>query len=287
MPEGGVVLGKIDLHLHSTASDGRLSPRTLVLKAVELGLTAIALADHDSVDGVEEALQAAAAFPGLRVIPAVEISTDTPEGEVHILGYCLDYHDAALKEALKRFRESRVKRAEAIVSKLARLGVHVDWSRVKELAGAGSIGRPHIAQAMLEKGYIASLREAFNRYISQGGPAYVEREKMTPAEAVRLVTTARGLPVLAHPFTVNDPEAMVASLRPAGLVGLEAYYGNSTPESIERMAALARKFDLVPTGGSDYHGLDSDSEPMMGSVDVPPESVERLLALARQRGRPG
>ena len=277
-------MARVDLHIHSIASDGRLSPEDIVAKAAELGLAAIAIADHDTVDSVAPALAAARAFPGLIVIPAAEISTDVPKGEVHILGYFLDYTDGELMVALSQLRNSRRERARGMISKLANLGIHIDWQRVQEIAGSGAIGRPHIARAMLEKGYIASLKEAFTRYIGREGPAYVEREKMTPVEVVALILKANGLPVLAHPPTVNDPEAVVIELKAAGLVGLEAYYNNYRADEINRMLSLADKHGLIATGGSDYHGLDAATETMIGGVDVPVEAAERLIALAKQRG---
>ncbi len=154
-------MGKIDLHIHSSVSDGRFSPEEIVHKAAGLGMAVIALADHDSVDGIAPALLAARNFPQLSIIPSVEISTDTPDSEVHLLGYFIDYTDEELKATLERFRSSRQRRAQKMVARLGDLGIHISWSRVQEIAGSGSIGRPHVAQAMLEKGYIVSLREAF------------------------------------------------------------------------------------------------------------------------------
>ncbi len=180
-------MSKVDLHIHSTASDGRLSPAEVVCKAAEAGLTVIALADHDTVDGIAPALEAAKTFPRLKVIPGVEISTDVPQGEIHLLGYFIDYTHHELLNSLGRMRNSRQQRAQGMIAKLKNLGLSIEWGRVKEIAGSGSIGRPHIAQAMLEKGYIASIKEAFTKYIGWGGPAYVKREKMSPAEVVKLI----------------------------------------------------------------------------------------------------
>ena len=219
-------MSKIDLHIHSTASDGRLSPAEIVRQSMEHGLTIIAVADHDTVDGIVPALVAAKAFPGLKVIPAVEINTDVPYGEAHLLGYFIDYTNHELRDALQKLRNSRRKRAQGMIDKLGDLGIHIEWQRVQEIAGGSSIGRPHIAQAMLEKGYITSFKEAFTKYISRDGPAYVEREKITPVGAVELILRANGLPVLAHPFTINDPEMMIIELKAAGLVGIEAYYNS-------------------------------------------------------------
>jgi predicted metal-dependent phosphoesterase TrpH len=275
-------VSKIDLHIHSTVSDGRYSPEEIVRKAAALGLTFIALADHDSTDGIASAQAAALDFPELTVIPGVEINTDVPDGEAHVLGYFIDYEDGELQATLARLRNSRYGRAQKMLAKLADLGIHIEWQRVQELAGSGSIGRPHLAQAMLEKGYIASFSEAFTRYIGRDGPAYVERTKITPAEAVALILKCQGLPVLAHPLTVNDPETLVAELKAAGLVGLEAYYNSYNASETSRLVSLARKHDLITTAGSDFHGLDSSGETMIGDVEVPQDVVERLNTLVEQ-----
>jgi len=276
-------VSKVDLHVHTTASDGRFTPAEVVHKAVENGLTIIAIADHDSVDGIAPALMAAEAFPRLKVIPCVEISTDVPNGEVHILGYFIDYDNRDLQARLEKMRDSRRERAQGMIAKLKNLDIHIEWERVQEIAGTGSIARPHIARAMLEKGYVATLKEAFNKYIGRSGPAYVEREKMTPMEAVELVLWANGLPVLAHPLTMNDLEPAVIELKLAGLVGIEAYYNGYTAEEINTLVSLAKKYNLITTGGSDYHGLEGIKETTMGGVEVSMESAEQLIALAEQR----
>src|SRR3990170_4569708 len=225
-------MSKVDLHLHSCVSDGKYTPAEVVAKAAGLGLAVIALTDHDNVDGIAAALEAARNFPGLKVIPGVEISTDEAEGEVHMLGYFIDYTHPELLATLEKSRESRVGRAQEMVNKLAGLGLPLEWKRVLEIAGDGTIGRPHIAQALLEKGYISTFNEAFNKYIGDDGPAYVERIKITPTEAVEIILRAGGLPVLAHPFTTKNTEELVARLAPNGLVGIEAYSGKHTPEQV-------------------------------------------------------
>lgn len=276
-------MGQVDLHVHSTASDGRLTPAEVIREAAERGLVYIALADHDSVDGIAAAKAAAQSLPQLTVIPGIEISTDIPQGEVHILGYFIDYTDPELLAHLENFKNSRLRRAEQMVDKLADLGVRIDWQRVLEIAGTSTIGRPHIAQAMLEKGCVPSFKEAFDEYLGHGKPAYVEREKMLPAEAVAIIVKARGLPVLAHPLTSEDPEGLILELKPAGLVGLEAYYKDYTAEEVEGLVALAQKHDLIATGGSDFHGIEPDEETAIGGADVPLEAAERLIALAKER----
>jgi predicted metal-dependent phosphoesterase TrpH len=274
-------LGQADLHIHSTASDGRLTPAEVVKEAAERGLKFIALTDHDTIEGIVPALAAAKDFPNLKLIPGVEISTDIPAGEVHVLGYFFDYTSRELGAKLDRFRNSRLNRAKGMVAKLDKLGIHLDWQRVEQIAGSSVMGRPHIAQAMLEKGYIDSFKQAFTDYIGRDGPAYVEREKVTPAEAVALIIKARGLAVLAHPFTAGDPEAMAVELKSAGLAGLETYYDGYSDEEIEQLAAIAKRHELITTGGSDFHGLDS-TETAIGGIDLPLASVEQLIAKARE-----
>jgi predicted metal-dependent phosphoesterase TrpH len=275
-------MGKLDLHIHTTASDGSFSPAEIVRKSWDSGLTHIALCDHDSIEGVVPAQTAARNYAGLTVISGVEINTDTSLGELHILGYFIDCNNAELVTTLKKLRESRITRADRMIEKLHKMGMNIEPGRVKQLAGDGSIGRPHIAQALLEKGYVFSRGEAFEKYIGRGGPAYLERDKTTPAEAIQLIIRAKGIAVLAHPLTCENPESLIAELKPAGLMGLEAYYGNYNPAQIRELLRLTEKYGLVATGGSDFHGLDGQNEPLLGSVDVPLKCYESLMALANQ-----
>ena len=276
---------KADLHLHTTASDGRSSPQEIVGMAARLGLKVIAITDHDTVAGLAPALAAAKRYPDLRVIPGVEVSTDVPHGEVHVLGYFIDYLDDELASTLERLRNSRQVRAEKMVAKLALLGAPVDWERVREIAGGGSIGRPHVAQALVERGHISSSREAFVRYIGRNGPAYVERDKLTPEQVVELIVRARGLPVLAHPAEMEQLEEVMARLQKVGLAGIEAYYNGYPRKTVKYLASLASKYGLVASGGSDYHGVDNANETPIGKVAIPSECVEQLFALAAQRSR--
>ena len=273
-----------DLHVHSTASDGRFTPAEIVRMAVSAGLTVIALTDHDTIDGIAPALEAANQYPGLRLIPGVELSTDVSSGEVHVLGYFIDYNSQDFKTSLERMRNSRANRAEKMVAKLRELGCNIELERVHEIAGKGALGRAHIAQALLEKGYISSFKDAFSKYIGHGCPAYISREKLTPAEAVKLILQANGLPVLAHPFTAQNPEELVKELKVIGLVGMEVYYAGYLASEMNILLNIAQKYDLIPTGGTDYHGIDASSEITIGSTEVPAQSIERLMALAGQRG---
>jgi predicted metal-dependent phosphoesterase TrpH len=270
----------VDLHIHSTASDGKYTPEAIIARAAGLGLKYVSLTDHDSIDGIEPAIKAAKKFPDLTFIPGVELSTDLADGEAHILGYFIDYNNGELKKELEKFRDSRFGRGRRMVEKLAALGIAIDWARVQEIAGDGAIGRPHVAQAMQEKGYIKSFNEAFEKYIGHGGPAYVEREKITPEDAVALIVRCGGLPVLAHPFTVKKPEELVISLKRSGLIGIEAYYKDNTPQATKKTLKLAEKYGLVATGGTDYHGIDDSREVMLGGVEVPVKAAQKLISLA-------
>lgn len=277
-------MSKIDLHLHTSASDGRFTPAELVTRLAALGLEVIAITDHDTVAGVASALEAAKAFPRLTVIPGVEINTDVAHGEAHLLGYFISDTDDNLIKNLENLRNSRETRAKQMLAKLTGLGVDISWSRVQELAGSATIGRPHIAQALMEKGYIASFHEAFDRYIGRDGPAYVEREKITQEAAVALVLGAGGLPVLAHPYTVGEVEPMLRRLKEVGLVGLEVYYKDYSLAKVRELMGLARKYRLLATGGSDYHGIDEHTEVIPGNVDIPGEVADKLFAIAGARG---
>jgi predicted metal-dependent phosphoesterase TrpH len=292
----------VDLHLHTTASDGTLPPPRLVTLAQQRGLRHIAVTDHDSTEGVDAALGAASGS-ALEVIPGVELNTDVPwgprpgrasaasdpgrggnAGEVHILGYFLDHHDPALSERLSRMRASRLGRGEGMVRRLRDLGLDVTWERVQEIAGAaegGAVGRPHIARALVEGGYVATVREAFDRYIGNDGPAYVAREKLEPVEAVGIVRQARGVPVLAHPADIPDLETLLPRLIEAGLEGLECYYGTYSEGVVQGLVERARALGLAPTGGSDFHGPEVLPEFEVGGTPVPPEVVIELKQRAR------
>lgn len=277
-------MAKVDLHIHTNASDGKFTSTEIVRRAAELGLEIIAITDHDTVDGIPTALDAIKSYPKLRLIPGVELSTDVEKGEIHILGYFVDFTNKEFQASLETMRNSRVIRAHRMVENLAKMGVRIEWQRVQEIAGDGALGRPHIAQAMLEKGYITSIQDAFRKYIGHGGPAYVERDKLTPAEAVQLILKADGLPVLAHPLTAGDVEATIIELKAIGLVGLEVYYASYSFEDFNPLLGLAYKHGLIATGGTDFHGIDETTETMIGGADVPLRVAEQLIALAVQRG---
>ena len=277
----------VDLHLHTTYSDGRLKPAELVRLCADRGLEVIAVSDHDSTEGLDEVFEAASELPGLTVIPAIELSTDIPGAEVHMLGYFVDRHDPELQSALTRFRDGREHRAQRMVERLAELGLEVSWERVRELSGGGAIGRPHIAQAMVEAGHVRYPKDAFDRYLGRNGPAYAERAKLTPREAIAMLRANGAVPVMAHPTysasksdrdEVTQLREILTELKEAGLAGMEVHCGDYTPDQVEYLAALARELDLIACGGSDYHASGNPGEPEPGSVGPPPEAVEALRA---------
>ncbi len=274
---------RADLHSHTTYSDGRLTPTELVERAIANGLEVLAVTDHDCTDGLTEALEAASRYPSLLVIPGVELSTDVPGPEVHILGYFIRWQDAHLQRRLSRFRRSRLDRGRKMLAKLRKMGLDIPWQRVRELAGDGVVGRPHIAMAMLEAGHISSLDEAFESYIGRSGPAYVERERMTPVEATELIGRADGLAVLAHPRDIEDLDRLLDELMAVGLIGMEVYYQNYGQEDMARLLEVARRRSLLRLGGSDFHGIGGANERDLGDIPLPFEPVEQLLTLARQR----
>lgn len=268
-----------DLHTHSTASDGLLTPAELVHQAAAAGIKYFAVTDHDSTDGLAEARAAAEQYPDLVLIPGIEISTDVPEGEAHVLGYLLDFENEELQATLASFRDDRMGRAVRMVEKLENLSVPVSWDRIMEIAGDGAIGRPHIAQALMEAGHVASVREAFDLYLRNDGPAYAGRRKMLPEEAFRLIRQYGGVSVLAHPKETPQVESLLPGWVEAGLAGMEVYYGLYPDDLRAHLKALADQHGLLALGGSDYHGPGLAAECPLGGSNTPLEAGESLLAL--------
>jgi predicted metal-dependent phosphoesterase TrpH len=283
-----------DLHLHTTFSDGNLTPTQIVDLCAAQGMSYAAITDHDSTEGVGEALEAARRHQDLELIVGVELSTDVPESEIHLLGYFVDHEDAGFQRTLSAFRDGREGRARRMVERLDELGAPVSWERVEELSGGGAIGRPHIAQAMVEAGYVAYPRDAFDRYLGRNGPAYVERARLTPAEAVRLLVSNGAVPVMAHPtFSVprmddegiSELNRMLVDLRAEGLVGMEVYYGLYEPDVVALLKSMADELGLIPCGGSDYHASGNPGEARPGDVGPPASSVEALRAVRADLAR--
>lgn len=287
---------KTDLHVHTTGSDGLLSPEEVVALCRDNGVVAVAIADHDTVAGVRH-LKAAADrkpgsgsplsqtsffFEGVEIIPAVEINTELGEKEVHILGYFIPLEgDSEFDTLLEILRQSRTERVRLMLSRLGEMGLPLELRHVEKLARGESVGRPHVGKAMVEKGYVSSVREAFEKYLGVGKPAYVPRTHLAPVEAVRAITRAGGVAVWAHPAT-SGCDDILDELVDNGLCGLECIHPRHSSEDVLRYSSLARDLGLIATGGSDYHGPGSDEGGELGEwvVDY---SVVELLRNARRR----
>ncbi|MDD2371973.1 MAG: PHP domain-containing protein [Syntrophomonadaceae bacterium] len=266
-----------DLHIHTTASDGVLTPQEVIDKAVEIGLKGIAISDHDTVAGLEKARQYLNTTSYcLDFIPAVELNTEAEKEEVHILGYFIDPQNAALNQRLQDIRISRYHRSEQMVSRLQEAGLKINFTQVKELAQGESIGRPHVARALINNNYVASIDEAFEKYIGWGAPGYVPRYKFLPAEAIELIKNAGGIAVLAHPGLIKNKKKVLDIIN-LGIEGLEVFYPEHSPEQIEELLRLARRYHLLLTGGSDYHGPGgAESRANMGSAGVSKKLADQL-----------
>jgi predicted metal-dependent phosphoesterase TrpH len=259
----------IDLHVHSSASDGSYAPAEVVRLAKEGGLTALALTDHDTIDGVAEAAAAGEKY-GVEVIPGVEVSARFPGGSMHILGLYIDYTNGHLDERLAVLKRARNERNPQIIAKLNALGIPITLEQVEKISGRGQMGRPHIARALLEAGYIHDLQEAFDKYLGWHRAAYVSKFRFPQDEAIAMIREVQGIPVLAHPFTLGLGSAMalrnlLLELKGLGLAGLEVYYSEYTPEQEALYLKLARDLNLLVTGGSDYHGANKP-EITLGSM---------------------
>ena len=245
--------GGVDLHSHTTASDGTLRPRELVAEAARRGVRVLAVTDHDSTDGLAEAIEEAQRRPPLTIVPGIEINCDVEGAEIHILGYYMDYEARWFQDFCRAQREERRARVHRMADRLAELGMPIDPERVFALVQEGSAGRPHVARVMVERGYVKTVREAFDRYLAAGRPGHVPRTKLTPEDAVRLLRRAAGVPVFAHPG-LSDRDALIPSLVAAGLMGIECYYTEHSPAQRGAYVELCRQHGLVATGGSDFHG---------------------------------
>jgi hypothetical protein len=275
---------KIDLHTHTTASDGRLTPRELVGRAITDGVDVIGVTDHDTVDGIDEAV-AAAQGTSIGIVPGIELSARHEGRNVHVLGLFLDHASAGLRQTLVRLRADRERRGRLIVDKLRGLGLDVTWEDVCAQSGDGVVGRPHIARVLVAKGYVASVRDAFTPgFIADGGKADVPKQALSPVEAVRLVRDARGVAVVAHPGVGHHEGRaqplsveLLTQMRDAGMAGLEVDHPDHDPLTRERLRVIADELGLIVTGGSDFHG---DEGHVIGRTTTSPESFEALRARA-------
>jgi predicted metal-dependent phosphoesterase TrpH len=281
---------KIDLHIHSTASDGTLTPSEILAQAQKLHLGAIAITDHDTLDGSKDALSFGIP-PSVKFLTGVEISSEPPPsfsntGSFHILGYAVDVDHPNLNHTLSMLRDSRKSRNPQILKLLSRFGIDIALDEVQNLAGNGQLGRPHIAQLMVEKGYAQSIDAAFDEYLGNGKPAYVDRFRFECEETIKAILNAGGIPVLAHPFLLgikenNILEDLISVLTEMGLKGIEVYYPEHTKNLIEYYSRIASRYNLLITGGTDFHG-DIKPEIKMGvgkgDFFVPYELYEKLIS---------
>ena len=268
-----------DLHIHTTYSDGSFTPAEIVDKAIEKGFNTIAISDHDTLDGIKPAIDYAA-DKDIEVIPAIEFSTFRGKAEIHVLGYFIDFDDEKLKDKVRKIYDARKLRAEKMVELLNKEGVETTFSEVREIAGDDYIGRPHIAQTMVKKGYIDEMGDAFTeKYIGNGGRAYVKKYKISPEEAIELILESGGIPVLAHPIFINHGKPLredeIKKLKDNGLLGVEVYHSKHTAEDAKYYKNIAEKLELLITGGSDFHGENSPGV-HLGDIRLEDKYVEKL-----------
>ncbi len=264
----------IDLHAHTTASDGHMAPADLVAHAAQLGVRVLAITDHDTVAGLPEAAGAAAEH-GVRLVPGVELTAQVPHGSMHLLGYLPDPAPARLLERLDRLSQLRTERIVRIVERLNEQGVALEWERVRARA-AGQLGRPHVAHALIEAGHAVSVQDAFDRWLGDGGPAHVPQRGLEPVEAIALVLACGGVPVLAHPASLRLParhlQSFVQGLAARGLAGIEVHRPEHLPEQRDAFTRIASRLRLLPCGGSDFHKLDGPY--VLGDTGVPGLPIE-------------
>ncbi|MFB0528238.1 MAG: PHP domain-containing protein [bacterium] len=268
----------VDLHIHSTFSDGALTPEEIVKHASKMGLAAISITDHDNTDATLSAIKAGKKL-GVEIVPGVELSVE-PESprdeEIHILGYYIDWQDENFQEKLLHFREARRKRAYKILEKLDRLGVKIDPQQLFEFAGKGSVGRMHVAKVLKDEGFVDYLQEAFDLYLAYGKPAYVPKLRLPSQEALNLISRLGGISVIAHPIYGGNSKEIIQKLKGLGLGGIEVYYTKHSPEDVKRFRSWAKAFSLLITGGSDCHGEALNEEVLIGNQKVPYDVLTQL-----------
>jgi predicted metal-dependent phosphoesterase TrpH len=279
-------MGNVDLHLHTTASDGVRTPSEIVNYAKDKGLQAIAITDHDTIEGLDEGLSEGDRI-GFEVIPGVEISAEHSPGSMHLLGYFLDIYHPLLGGKLNYLQKARAERNPKIIENLNRLGVRINYEEVVKASGGGQVGRPHFAQVLMEKGYVRSFQEAFDRFLGKRAPAYVDKIRFKPKEAISFIREAGGVAVLAHPKTLGMSdfialERIVFELMEAGLKGMEVYYPEHSSLEVAQFKALSARCGLLMTGGTDYHGIEKENLDIgvgRGEMRLPYSLVEGLKAV--------
>lgn len=266
----------IDLHTHTTASDGQDTPAELVNFAVQQGITVLGVTDHDTIDALAEVRQLAD-VASITFIPGVELSTTVDRAEVHVLGYFVDINDDGFTGALAELAAQRFNRIVRMIEKIHGLGYNIDGDAILAQAEFGTIGRPHVGRALVEIGAAKDVNDAFERFLKNGRPGYIPRDPFLPEDAVKLLADHGAVPTLAHPYSTKDIEGTLKRLVPAGLRGFETYYAEYTPAQHAELRAIADQWGLIPTGGSDYHGVGFREGRILGSAPVPGEVAERLF----------
>jgi predicted metal-dependent phosphoesterase TrpH len=280
----------IDLHTHTTASDGRLSPSELVRYAREKDLRVIAVTDHDTIEGNEEAVSAGMR-EGIEVVPGIEISVDYTPGSMHMLGYFITGGEHGLQEKLALLQDSRADRNPKIIEKLNELGIAIHYDEVLKVSGGGQVGRPHIAQVLMQRGYTKTIQEAFDKYLGKGAPAYFDKFRLEAHDAIAMIMDAGGVPVLAHPFTLyckssNDLEQLIAQLVDHGLQGIEVFYPEHNKQQTAEYHLLAKRNNLLVTGGSDFHGAQMAGADLGGEdLKIPYSLFENLKARWEEKSK--
>lgn len=269
---------RIDLHTHTRASDGLDTPAELVANASRQGLSILGVTDHDTVDALDD-VQREADTAGITLVPGVELSTTVDRAEVHVLGYFVDTADESLRDRLSELAQARVRRIERMIDLARQLGYDIDGDAILAEADQGSIGRPHVARELVRIGVATDVSDAFDRFLKAGRPIYIPRDPFTPEDAVRLLVEHNAVPVLAHPYSTQDISGILERLVPVGLKGFETYYAEYTPEQHAELRAIADAWELIPTGGSDYHGAGFRAGRTLGAAPVPDEVAERLFTL--------
>jgi 3',5'-nucleoside bisphosphate phosphatase len=284
--------GGVDLHAHTTASDGTFTPTELIHLAVEIGLSAIAVTDHDTVDALAEA-QEAAKEGGIELVPGIELAVTYPSGRFHLLGYLIDAESGVLTERLRSLKENRALRNERMLARMQELGVPITLEEVIAVSGGGQVGRPHMAMALMQKGLVSSMQEAFDRYLADGALAHLPKDKISLEEGISLIHAAGGLAVMAHPNSLKLADdvldAELSRLKQIGLDGVECYYSQHTPERTEWLLDAAERHGLLPTGGSDFHGA-AKPDVLLGVVTQgtsAPRQVLEQLKSAKETRRAG
>ncbi len=273
-----------DFHLHSTASDGVHTPTWIMETAAANGVRVAALTDHDSTEGQDEA-RAAAARVGVRLIPGIELSTDYGKADVHLLGFGIDVESRPLQSFLAWQREGRIGRVMKIVEILASNGMPIEVRRVLEIAGDATVGRPHVARALMEGGHVASVQEAFDLWLGNGKPADVDREKLDPQDAIRMIHDNGGLVFVAHAVFIGDEYSeVVGKLAGWGLDGIETYYKHYDDTTIRKHEGLAKRHDLAMSGGSDYHGLGNPDDREIGDIPFTDAQVDAFISFLERQG---